>query len=48
MTLILDNNIIECRKTNGYINADGKLFGHWYSIESTKKLFTYFLFSKYR
>ena len=44
MTLILNNDAIECRKTDGYINATqlckagNKLFGHWYTLESTKKL----------
>jgi len=44
MTLILNNNIIECRKSDGYINATqlckagGKKFGHWYRIDSTKQL----------
>jgi hypothetical protein len=44
MTLILDNNIIQCRKSDGYINATqlcsagGKLFGNWYRLDSTKQL----------
>ena len=44
MTLILNNDVIECRKTDGYINATqlckagNKLFGHWYRLASTKQL----------
>jgi hypothetical protein len=44
ITLILDNNVIECRKYDRYINATqlckagGKLFGHWYRLSSTKQL----------
>ena len=44
MNLILNNQIIQFRETDGYINATqlckagGKNFGHWNSLESTKKL----------
>ena len=44
MTLILDNNIIECRKLDGFVNATqlckagGKKFSHWINLESTKKI----------
>ena len=42
--LILNNDIIEYRKTDGYINATqlckagGKLFGHWHRLDSTKQI----------
>jgi hypothetical protein len=44
MTLILNNDIIECRKSDGFINATqlckagGKNFGHWFRLDSTKQL----------
>ncbi len=44
MTLILNENVIECRKSDGYINATqlckagGKKFSHWINLESTKEL----------
>jgi hypothetical protein len=44
ITLILNNNVIEYRKSDGYVNATqlcracGKLFGHWYTLETTKKI----------
>ena len=44
MTLILNNDVIECRQSDGYINATqlckagGKLFAHWYRLDSTKQL----------
>ena len=43
MTLILDNNIIECRKSDGYINATqlcsagNKHFNDWFRLKSTKE-----------
>lgn len=44
MTLIINDDVIEYRKSDGYINATqlckagGKKFGHWYTLETTKKL----------
>ena len=43
MTLILDNNIIECRKSDGYINATqlckaaNKHFNDWFRLKSTNE-----------
>jgi hypothetical protein len=43
MTLILDGNVIEFRKSNGYINATqlckagGKLFSDWHRLKSTNE-----------
>jgi hypothetical protein len=43
MTLILNNNVIECRQSDGYINATqlckagGKLFADWMRLKSTKE-----------
>jgi hypothetical protein len=42
MTLILNNDVIECRKSDGYINATqlckagGKKFNDWLRLENTK------------
>ena len=44
MNLILNNQIIEFRESDNYINATqlckagGKNFSHWYSLEDIKKL----------
>ena len=44
MNLILNNQIIQFRETDNYINATqlckagGKNFGHWYSLEGTIEL----------
>ena len=43
MTLILNNDVIECRQSDGYINATqlckagGKLFADWLRLKSTKE-----------
>jgi len=43
MTLILDNNIIQCRKSDGYINATqlckagNKHFNDWFRLKSTNE-----------
>jgi len=48
MTLILNQNVIEYRKSDGYINATqlckagGKKFSHWINLESTKELICVF------
>lgn len=44
MILILNNDVIKCRKSDSYINAtqlceaESKLFGHQYRLASTKQL----------
>ena len=49
MTLILNNDIIEYRKSDGYINATqlckagGKKFNDWYRLDSTKQLILEFI-----
>ena len=45
--LILNDNIIECRESDGYVNATqlckagGKNFSQWYRLESTNKLINF-------
>jgi uncharacterized C2H2 Zn-finger protein len=44
ITLILNNDVVECRKKDGYVNATqlckagGKKISHWINLESTKKI----------
>ena len=50
--LILNNQIIQFRKSDNYINATqlckagGKNFGHWYSLEGTKELISILAFTR--